>query len=105
MVANNEGWNIERQDQLSTYGGNVVGVELSGCRYDLLGEALGAHGEHVEHEADLDGALQRAFQNAPAVVDVTVSRDPVSGDFSSGLAGVPDRQALTAWDDAERANA
>ena len=103
VVANNEGWNIERQDQLSTYGGNVVGVELPGCRYDLLGEALGAHAEHVEHAADLDGALERAFEKAPAVVDVTVSRDPVSGDFTSGLAGVPDRQALTAWDDAERA--
>ena len=102
VVANNEGWNIERQDQLSTYGGNLVGVELPGCRYDLLGEALGAHAEHVEHEADLDGALERAFQNAPAVVDVTVSRDPVSGDFTSGLAVVPDRQALTAWDEAER---
>jgi thiamine pyrophosphate-dependent acetolactate synthase large subunit-like protein len=102
VVANNAGWNIERQDQLSTYGGNVVGVELPGCRYDLLGEALGAHAEQVEHSADLDGALQRAFENAPAVVDVTVSRDPVSGDFTSGLAGVPDRQALTAWDDAER---
>jgi acetolactate synthase-1/2/3 large subunit len=36
------------------------------------------------------------------VVDVAVSRDAVSPDFAGGLAGVPDRQALSAWDDAER---
>jgi acetolactate synthase I/II/III large subunit len=102
VVANNQGWNIERRDQLVTYGGNLVGVDLPACRYDLLGQALGAHAEHVEDAADLDAALQRAFDNAPAVVDVTVSREPVSGDFASGLAGVPNRQALTAWDDAEQ---
>ncbi|MEA2277248.1 MAG: hypothetical protein QOC78_2208 [Solirubrobacteraceae bacterium] len=102
VVANNQAWNIERHDQLVTYDGNLVGVDLPDCRYDLLARSLGAHGERVERAEDLDGALRRAFEHAPAVVDVVVSREPVSGDFTSGLAGVPARQALQAWDDAER---
>ena len=102
VVANNDGWNIERHDQLANYGGRLLGVELPGCRYDILAQALGAHGERVESAADLPDALKRAMEQAPAVVDVAVSRDAVSPDFSSGLAAVPDRQALSAWDEAER---
>ncbi len=102
VVANNEGWNIERHDQLANYGGRLVGVELPGCRYDLLARSLGAYGERVESEAELPGALKRALAEAPAVLDVPVTRDAVSPDFAGGLAGVPDRQALSAWDLAER---
>jgi acetolactate synthase I/II/III large subunit len=102
VVANNEGWNIERHDQLANYGGNLVGVELPGCRYDRLAQALGAYGERVETADDLPGALKRAIERAPSVLDVLVTREAVSADFAGGLAGVPDRQALQAWDDAER---
>jgi len=102
VVANNEGWNIERHDQLANYGGRLVGVELPGCRYDLMARAFGAHGERVESAAELPDALKRALERAPAVVDVAVTRDAVSADFAGGLAGVPDRQALSAWDEAER---
>jgi acetolactate synthase I/II/III large subunit len=102
VVANNDGWNIERHDLLANYEGRLVGVELPGCRYDELARALGAHGERVDSPADLPDALKRAIQSAPAVLDVAVTRDAVSPDFSSGLAGVPDRQVLTAWDEAER---
>ena len=35
VVANNEAWGIERNDQLVGYDGNLVGVDLPGCRYDL----------------------------------------------------------------------
>ena len=102
VVANNEGWNIERHDQLANYGGRLVGVELPGCRYDRMARAFGAHGERVETAAELPDALKRALEAAPAVVDVAVTRDAVSPDFTSGLAGVPDRQALSVWDEAER---
>jgi acetolactate synthase-1/2/3 large subunit len=102
VVANNEGWNIERHDQLRNYGGRVVGSQLPGCRYDLLARALGAYGERVESPHELPGALKRAQTEAPAVLDVLVTRDAVSPDFAGGLARAPDRQALTAWDDAER---
>jgi acetolactate synthase-1/2/3 large subunit len=102
VVANNEAWNIERHDQLENYAGNLVGVDLPGCRYDRLAESLGAYGERVESAEELPGALKRAIERAPSVLDVLVTREAVSPDFAGGLAGVPDRQALQAWDDAER---
>jgi acetolactate synthase-1/2/3 large subunit len=40
--------------------------------------------------------------NAPALVDVVTSQAPISSDARKGLGFVPDFQALTAWDDAER---
>lgn len=103
VIANNEAWNIERHDQLARFDGRLVGVDLPGCRYDLLAEGLGAHAERVEDLADLPGALSRARAHAPAVVDVLVSRAPTSPDFDSGLAKVPSLQALARWDEAERA--
>jgi acetolactate synthase-1/2/3 large subunit len=101
VVANNQAWNLERTDQQVNYAGNVFGTDLPGCRYDLLGAALGARGEHVTDPDDLPGALRRAFENAPAVVDVAVTRDAVSPDFEAGLADLPPLQALRAWDEAE----
>jgi acetolactate synthase-1/2/3 large subunit len=102
VVANNDGWNIERHDMLRNYDGRLVGVELPGCRYDQLAQALGAHGERVETADELPDALKRALAATPAVLDVAVTRDAVSPDLASGLAVVPDRHALVAWDDAER---
>lgn len=102
VVANNEAWNLERTDQFVNYDGNVFGTDLPGCRYDLLGAALGAHGEHVTDPAELPLALQRAIANAPAVVDVSVTRDALSPDFEAGLADLPQLQTLRTWDEAER---
>ena len=68
----------------------------------MMAKALGAHGERVTKAADLPAALERAFANAPAVVDVTTSQQVVSSDAKKGLGFVPNYQALTAWDDAER---
>jgi acetolactate synthase-1/2/3 large subunit len=100
VIANNESWNIERHDQADRYG-NVVGVDLPGCRYDELARSLGAHGERVEDAAHLDGALDRALANTPALLDVLVSRDAKSPDYANGLAVVPPRHALAPWNDAE----
>lgn len=105
VVANNEAFNIERTDQRENFGGLVFGTELPGCRYDLVGRGLGAHGERVEDPAELPAALERAFVNAPAVLDVAVTRDARSPDFDSGLAELPDLQALRTWDERERAAA
>jgi len=41
--------------------------------------------------------------NRPALLDVLVTPEAVSSDAKSGLAWVPDLQALKAWDDAEEA--
>ena len=102
VVANNAAWNIERHDQLVNYDGVVVGTELSACRYDLLAKALGAHGEHVEEPSELPGALERGLANAPAVVDVAVTREAVSPDSRAALAAVPPLHAVVPWDEAER---
>jgi acetolactate synthase-1/2/3 large subunit len=102
IVSNNAAWNIERYDQEFNYGGRVVGTTLRHTDYAGLARALGAHGERVEKAEDLAGALKRALANAPALVDVVTSQTAVSSDARKGLGFVPDYQALTAWDDAER---
>jgi len=98
VVANNGAWNIERQDQVANYGGRVVGTELRHSDYAGLARALGAHGERVTAAEDLLTALRCAMAHLPAVLDVVVTRDVVSSDAAKGLAGVPDHQALAAWD-------
>ena len=103
IVSNNAAWNIERFDQEFNYGGRVVGTELGQADYAAMARALGAHGERVEDPADLAAAIRRGLENAPAVIDVVTSREAVSSDAMKGLGFVPDYQALTAWDDAERA--
>jgi acetolactate synthase I/II/III large subunit len=100
IVSNNAAWNIERYDQQENYG-LVVGTELAFSDYAALGRSLGAHGERVTDPADLQDAIRRALENAPAVVDVVTSRDAPSPDADKGLGFVPDYQALTPWNDAE----
>jgi acetolactate synthase-1/2/3 large subunit len=102
IVSNNAAWNIERFDQDTNYGGRVVGTTLQHADYAAMARAFGAHGERVEDPADLPAAIERAIANAPALVDVVTSQDAVSSDAQKGLGFVPDYQALTAWDDAER---
>jgi acetolactate synthase I/II/III large subunit len=102
IVANNAGWNIERNDQKQAYGGRIVGTELEGCDYAMLARSLGVHGERIERPEDLPDALKRAFANAPTLLDVVVTQDAVSPDAAAGLPGIPDRQALSTWDDMER---
>jgi acetolactate synthase-1/2/3 large subunit len=101
IIANNGAWGIERNDQIHNFGGRIVGTEIAGCRYDLLAKGLGAHGEHVENAADLPEAIARAIGNAPAVIDVATTRDAISPDFQSGLAELPEYQALRSWNEAE----
>ena len=102
IVSNNAAWNIERIDQEQNYGGRVVGTTLRHSDYAAMARALGLHGERVETPDGLRSALQRALRNAPALVDVVTSQAAMSSDAQKGLSFVPDFQALTAWDDAER---
>lgn len=102
IVSNNAAWNIERYDQQENYGGRVLGTTLRHSDYAAMARALGAHGERVMNPDELQGALERAIVNAPSVVDVVTSQDAVSSDARKGLGFVPDYQALTAWDNAER---
>ena len=101
LIANNQAWNIEKTDQLKRFAGNAVGVDLPGCRYDLLARSLGAAGRQVSDPATLDEDLAWAQNNAPAVLDVLVTQDAESPDSAAGLATVPSHQALTKWQNAE----
>ena len=103
IVSNNAAWNIERLDQEMNYGGRVVGTTLAWSDYAAMARAFGLHGERVTDPARLKGALEEAFAKAPALLDVVVTRDALSSDAGKGLGWVPDRQALTAWDEAEQA--
>jgi acetolactate synthase-1/2/3 large subunit len=102
IVSNNAAWNIERLDQEMNYGGRVVGTTLADSDYAAMARAFGLHAERVTDAARLAGAIDEAFANAPALLDVVVTRDALSSDAGKGLGWVPDRQALMAWDDAER---
>jgi len=102
IVANNAAWNIERLDQEMNYGGRVVGTTLAFSEYATMARAFGLHGERVTDPARLRGALEDAFANAPALIDVVVSQYAMSSDAGKGLGWVYTYQALTAWDEAER---
>ena len=100
IVSNNRAWNIERFDQEENYG-LVAGTLLADSDYAAMARAFGAHGERVTDAADLEDAIRRALENAPAVVDVVTTQDAPSPDSGKGLGFVPDYQALTPWNDAE----
>lgn len=101
VVANNGAWQIEVHDQTVTHG-KVVGTRLQFADHAAMARAFGMHGERVENPEDLGPALDRAFANRPALVDVVVTPEAISSDAKTGLAWVPDLQPLAAWDDAER---
>ena len=102
VIANNAAWNIERVDQERNYGGRVSGTLLGDSDYAAMARAFGLHAERIDDPLRLREALERAFANAPALIDVSVTRDTLSSDLEKGLSIVPDYQALTAWDNAER---
>lgn len=101
VVANNGAWQIEVSDQTDRFG-EVVGTRLQFADHAAMARAFGMHGQRVERFEDLDGAITTALQNLPALLDVVVSTEARSSDSRSGLAWVPDLQAVEAWDVAER---
>jgi acetolactate synthase-1/2/3 large subunit len=101
VIANNGAWAIEVRDQIESYG-TVVGTQLRFSDYAAMTKGLGLYAERVERAEDLPGAIARAMANRPALLDVLVTPEAVSSDAKSGLAWVPDLQALGTWDEAER---
>lgn len=102
IVSNNAAWNIERLDQEMNYGGRVVGTTLAWSDYAGMARAFGLHAERVTDPGRLEGALRDALARAPALLDVVTTQHALSSDAGKGLGWVPDRQALTAWDEAEQ---
>ena len=101
VVANNAAWQIEVRDQEETYQ-RVVGTRLQDVDYAAVARAFGLHAQRVEDAAQLPAAIALALANRPALLDVAVTPEAVSSDGKTGLAWVPDLQALAAWDEAER---
>jgi acetolactate synthase-1/2/3 large subunit len=103
VISNNEAWNIERHDHVENYADNPgFNTSLPGCRYDLLAQSLGIHGERVTSSDRLGPALDEAIRCAPAVLDVRTSREVASPDFANGLADLAPLHVLTGWSDAEQ---
>jgi len=76
VVSNNAGWGDVRHEQDAAFGpGRHVASELRQTRYDLLAQALGARGEHVEDLAHFCGALERAVDARECTV-IDVATDP-----------------------------
>jgi acetolactate synthase I/II/III large subunit len=76
VISNNAGWGDVRHEQDAFFGpGRRVASELAATRYDRLGEALGARGEHVESMAEFGPALERAFGSDVCTV-IDVATDP-----------------------------
>ena len=101
VVGNNGAWQIEVHDQNDTHG-KVVGTRLQFADHAGMARAFGMYAERVERAEDLQGAIERALANRPALLDVVISPAARSSDGKSGLAWVPDLQPLAAWDEAER---
>jgi acetolactate synthase-1/2/3 large subunit len=101
VVANNGAWAIEVRDQIESFG-KVVGTRLKFSDYAAMAKGLGLYAERVERAEDLNAAIERALANRPALLDVLVTPEAVSSDAKSGLAWVPDLQALGTWDEAEQ---
>ena len=104
VIANNGSWAIEVRDQQETHG-KVVGTKLQFADHAAMARGFGLHAERVGRAEDLAGAIERALAvvaaGGPALLDVLVTPEAASSDAKSGLAWVPDLQALGAWDEAE----
>ena len=74
IVGNDARWNAEHQLQIQNYGaGRTVGCELLPSRYDKMIEALGGHGEFVQHPDDLTPSVERALTSGlPACINIAI---------------------------------
>ncbi len=76
VVSNNAGWGDVQHEQDDAFGpGRHVASRLPGARYDRLAEALGGHGERVEHLDELRPALERSLAGGVCSV-IDVQTDP-----------------------------
>ena len=74
IVGNDARWNAEHQLQIQNYGEErTIGCELLPSRYDKMIEALGGHGEFVQHPDILTLAVMRSLiSGLPACINVAI---------------------------------
>lgn len=76
VISNNHGWRDVSHEQDMWFGaGRRVASELSDCRYDIMAQAFGGHGEHVTALSELKPALDRALASGVASI-INVQTDP-----------------------------
>ncbi len=75
IIGNNGIWGLEKHPMQLIFGYDVVAELRPGTRYDLVAEALGAHGELVEEPDAIGPVLDRAFAHDGLSV-VNVLTDP-----------------------------
>lgn len=106
VVSNNGGWAIEVRDQMERFG-KAVGTELQFADHAAMARAFGLKAWRIEGEHTIAPMLDAAFaalaEGHTVLIDAVTSPQAVSSDSKTGLAWVPDLQALATWDDAERA--
>ena len=78
VVGTDARWNAEHNLQVRDYGRDRThGCELLPTRYDRVVEALGGHGELVEHAGQMQGAIERALASGkPACINVMIESIP-----------------------------
>ena len=89
------------RDQVDNYG-KVVGTKLQFSDYSLMAKSFGLHSVKVDKSENLEKEIINALDKKPALIDVEVTQEAVSADAKSGLAIVPDLQALETWDEKEK---
>jgi acetolactate synthase-1/2/3 large subunit len=91
VVVDNGGWGDTRHAQAAAYGEEASTGELSGMQYELLGSAVGGHGERITTHEEVRPALERAARAAAegkvAVIAAVCDPDAVSA-FMSNVKGL-----------------
>jgi acetolactate synthase-1/2/3 large subunit len=94
------------RDQIERFG-KIVGTELQFSDYAQMARSFGLKAWRIEGEDALASALDEAFSalanGHTVLIDAVTSPEATSSDSKTGLAWVPDLQALASWDEAERA--
>lgn len=74
IVGNDSGWGQIRTPQIGMVTEErAIATGLAPTRYDKIVEAMGGHGEYVEHPDELGDALERAFASGkPACINVVL---------------------------------
>ena len=101
IISNNAAWSIETHDQKLNYGNRVYGTKLRHSNYATLAKGMGAFGIRIENPKKLYGAIKKALENTPSVVDVITSSLVLSSDAKKGLGFVSKYQALDEWNEKE----
>ncbi|MBZ0252520.1 MAG: acetolactate synthase, partial [Candidatus Methylomirabilis sp.] len=86
VCGNDAAWMQIRRGQIELYGeAKAVATSLDYTRYDKMVEALGGHGEWVEHAKDIRPAIERAIASGkPALVNVKMG----ASEFRKGAISV-----------------